>query len=170
MSSSKVKTNISIRFAFPGKIKSSPSRLACCLWQYLVLLETAKKGGLSMHWSSTGGLGKKGKNYWGCLTLGGGVQASAASSLYPYEGLCSASGAGERRGNSCAPCRNPRQPLDFIRGLLGVPASGSPLPLFRSPQCRFHEASWAYLIQSCVLCDFCTITVSEILLLVLEPQ
>lgn len=42
--------------------------------------------------------------------------------------LCSASGAGGRRGDGRAPCGNPRQHPAFIRALRGVPASGSPLP------------------------------------------
>ena len=128
MLNSGVKTNISIRFAFPEKIKSSPSRLACCRWQHLVLFETAKKAGLWVHSSGTAGLWKKGKNYGGHLTVGVGVQAATGSSLYTSEGLCSASGAGRRRGDGRAPCKNPRQHPAFIRALLGVPASGSSLP------------------------------------------
>lgn len=64
-----MKTNNPIRFAFPEKIKSSPSSLAH--WQHLVLFEKAKNAEFWEHWSGIGGLWggeKKGKNYAGHLT------------------------------------------------------------------------------------------------------
>lgn len=57
MSYSRMKTNNPIRFAFPEKIKSSPSSLAHCLWQHLVLFEKAKNEEFWEHWSGIGGLG-----------------------------------------------------------------------------------------------------------------
>lgn len=66
MLNSRVKTNISVRFAFSEKIKSSPSCLALCNWQTLFLFETAKKAELSVLMVC----GKKEKSYGGRFTLG----------------------------------------------------------------------------------------------------
>lgn len=66
MLNSREKTNISVRFAFSEKIKSSPSCLVLCHWQPLVLFETPKKAELSVLVVC----GKKEKSYGGCFTLG----------------------------------------------------------------------------------------------------
>lgn len=148
MLNSRVKTNIAIRFAFPEKIKSSLSCLAHC-----------RCAGLLVHWSGTGGLWKKGKDYGGCLTLGGGVQAAAGSSLYTCEGLCSASGAGEGRGDGCAPCRNPKQHPAFIRALLGCLCQAA---LCLSPESESSvQSSWGILsLHDLIL--FCVVSVQSL--------
>lgn len=147
MLNSREKTNISVRFAFSEKIKSSPSCLVLCHWQPLVLFETPKKAELSVLVVC----GKKEKSYGisGC---------SKIQPVHLWKAVFSLWGWRKTRVQWCSM---------FIRALLGVPASGSPLPSPNSESSA--QTSWGHMIWFCILCDFRPLTVSGMLLLDQKP-